>query len=181
MIPLITIRSSVIVVPLLILLGPVLIVVVALIVLVVIVTRVGPVVIIAPTCSIAGVIVSAVIRPLIIIAVTLYYGVGILSQWRRLRHVPGPPSAGFSKWWLLRNTLQGNLHLRTKEACSKYGQSKYFLMGKIGQALLLSSVVSAASEQTATRNERNNTVSRRVSVKTEGPFRFTTQRAPGTC
>lgn len=52
---------------------------------------------------------------------------GILSAttyttWRRLRHIPGPPSAGLSKWWMLRNTLGGNMHLALKAACDTYGK-----------------------------------------------------------
>jgi len=41
--------------------------------------------------------------------------------WYRLRHIPGPPSAAFSKFWLLRKTLARRLHLDLAEACEKYG------------------------------------------------------------
>lgn len=41
--------------------------------------------------------------------------------WLRLRHIPGPPFAGFSELWLLRKTLGGRCHLDTSEACKKYG------------------------------------------------------------
>lgn len=42
-------------------------------------------------------------------------------SWYRLGHIPGPPSAAFSKLWLLRKTLGGRLHLDLAEACEKYG------------------------------------------------------------
>lgn len=41
--------------------------------------------------------------------------------WLRLRHIPGPPTAGFSELWLLRKTFGGRCHLDTAEACTKYG------------------------------------------------------------
>jgi hypothetical protein len=41
--------------------------------------------------------------------------------WLRLRHIPGPPFAGFSELWLLQKTLGGRCHLDTAEACIKYG------------------------------------------------------------
>lgn len=46
------------------------------------------------------------------------------TTWRRLKYVPGPPSAGLSKWWMLRNTLGGNMHLALKAACDKYGKRR---------------------------------------------------------
>ncbi|KAF5520379.1 Cytochrome P450 monooxygenase lolP1 [Colletotrichum aenigma] len=42
-------------------------------------------------------------------------------SWNRLRHIPGPPGAAFSKWWMLRNTLGGQMHLALKRACDDYG------------------------------------------------------------
>ncbi|ERS98938.1 hypothetical protein HMPREF1624_04131 [Sporothrix schenckii ATCC 58251] len=50
-----------------------------------------------------------------------YFAATTVKTWHRLRHIPGPRGAGFSKWWLLRNTLGGNLHLATKAACRQYG------------------------------------------------------------
>lgn len=50
-----------------------------------------------------------------------YTTASTLTSWHRLRHIPGPPGVGFSKWWMLRNTLSGNMHLATKDACRKYG------------------------------------------------------------
>ncbi|OAA68396.1 benzoate 4-monooxygenase cytochrome p450 [Niveomyces insectorum RCEF 264] len=50
-----------------------------------------------------------------------YTAASSLASWNRLRHIPGPPGAGFSKWWMLRNTLGGHLHLATKAACKQYG------------------------------------------------------------
>lgn len=46
-----------------------------------------------------------------------------VRRWLRLRHIPGPPLAGWSKAiWLLRKSLGGRFHLDTAEVCEKYGQ-----------------------------------------------------------
>ncbi|CAK7203654.1 hypothetical protein SEUCBS139899_006392 [Sporothrix eucalyptigena] len=50
-----------------------------------------------------------------------YITASTIASWHRLRHIPGPPGTGFSKWWMLRNTLGGNMHLATKAACREYG------------------------------------------------------------
>lgn len=54
-----------------------------------------------------------------------YFSVSTYTIWRRLRHIPGPRSAGFSKWWMLRNTLGGNMHLALKAACETYGKRRW--------------------------------------------------------
>jgi hypothetical protein len=53
---------------------------------------------------------------LIVIALTLRF-----RTWLRLRHIPGPPIAGITEFWLLRKTLGGRCHIDTLEACKKYG------------------------------------------------------------
>lgn len=56
--------------------------------------------------------------------VSVVIGIAILLRarsWLRLRHIPGPPFAGFSELWLLQKTLGGRCHLDTAEACEKYG------------------------------------------------------------
>ncbi|GKT92834.1 pisatin demethylase [Colletotrichum tofieldiae] len=60
---------------------------------------------------------------LLLLATALLIYLGTLSyrSWHRLRHVPGPPGAAFSKWWMLRNTLGGQMHLALKRACDEYG------------------------------------------------------------
>jgi len=42
-------------------------------------------------------------------------------SWYSLRHVPGPRGAALSKWWMLRNTLSGKMHLALKQVCEEYG------------------------------------------------------------
>jgi len=45
-----------------------------------------------------------------------------VRRYLRLRHIPGPPLAGWSKApWLLRKALGGRFHLDTAEVCQKYG------------------------------------------------------------
>lgn len=58
---------------------------------------------------------------LLVLGLLGYYSVSTYTTYRRLRQIPGPRSAGFSKWWMLRNTLGGNMHLALKEACTTYG------------------------------------------------------------
>lgn len=55
-----------------------------------------------------------------------YTAVTVIASWARLRHIPGPPGVGLSKWWLLRNSLRGTLYLETMEACRTYGKCKAF-------------------------------------------------------
>ncbi|TVY62782.1 Cytochrome P450 monooxygenase mpaDE [Lachnellula suecica] len=44
-----------------------------------------------------------------------------IRSWLRLRHIPGPPLAGFSRLWLVWNSLKGRLAYATEEASGKYG------------------------------------------------------------
>ncbi|EFQ32001.1 cytochrome P450 [Colletotrichum graminicola] len=56
------------------------------------------------------------------VSVLIAYSVAsTVNQWLRLRHIKGPPSAGFCKWWLLRAVGGGRAHLDFYEACEKYG------------------------------------------------------------
>ncbi|RDW65159.1 hypothetical protein BP5796_09851 [Coleophoma crateriformis] len=50
-----------------------------------------------------------------------YTAVSRIRTWLRLRHIPGPSFAGFSRFWLLRKALGGRFHLDTAEACEKFG------------------------------------------------------------
>lgn len=55
-----------------------------------------------------------------------WIGLHTLRQYCRLRHIPGPPSAGFSKWWLARAVQSGRTHLDLYEVCRKYGTSSRY-------------------------------------------------------
>ncbi|KAK0644685.1 pisatin demethylase [Cercophora newfieldiana] len=44
-----------------------------------------------------------------------------LRHYFRLRHIPGPPLVGFSKWWLASSARRGRMHLDLYEAIEKYG------------------------------------------------------------
>lgn len=48
--------------------------------------------------------------------------VQIYRAWYRLRHIPGPCWASFSKGWMLRNTLGGSMHLALKQVCDEFGK-----------------------------------------------------------
>jgi hypothetical protein len=58
----------------------------------------------------------SLVGALIVLALTLR-----TRTWLRLRHIPGPPIAGFTEFWLLRKTLGGRCHIHLLEACKKYG------------------------------------------------------------
>lgn len=49
------------------------------------------------------------------------YIANALRVWHRLRHVPGPPWVGLSKWWLIRAHARGRTHLDLAEMSQKYG------------------------------------------------------------
>ncbi|KAJ4389779.1 hypothetical protein N0V93_007251 [Gnomoniopsis smithogilvyi] len=58
---------------------------------------------------------------LVVLGLLGYCSASTYTTYRRLRHIPGPKIAGFSKWWMLRNTLGGSMHLALKDACETYG------------------------------------------------------------
>lgn len=65
------------------------------------------------------------IRTLLLLLFTvllIYLGLLNYRSWARLRHIPGPPGAAFSKWWMLRSTLDGQMHLALERACTDYGE-----------------------------------------------------------
>lgn len=51
----------------------------------------------------------------------LLWVVRAVGQWYRLRHIPGPASAGWSKWWQLSGALSGSYHEKLHSACEEYG------------------------------------------------------------
>lgn len=61
---------------------------------------------------------------LVIGAITLglYLLATSVVTWARLRHIPGPFSAGFSKLWLIRRQMTGKLVLDLQDVCKKYGE-----------------------------------------------------------
>jgi hypothetical protein len=68
-----------------------------------------------------------------LLAVLVAYAVvSRVRTWLRLRHIPGPPVAGWSKAWLLRKALGGRFHLDTAEVCEKYGQCLYIAQKEKG-------------------------------------------------
>lgn len=58
---------------------------------------------------------------LLVLGLLGFFSASTYTTWRRLKHIPGPPSAGLSKWWMLRNTLGGSMHLALKAACDTHG------------------------------------------------------------
>ncbi|KAK3689422.1 pisatin demethylase [Podospora appendiculata] len=58
---------------------------------------------------------------LIITTLLVWWLVSAIRQYHRLRHIPGPPLAPFSKLWLFRKASSGRTHLDYYDACNKYG------------------------------------------------------------
>lgn len=65
---------------------------------------------------------SANLAALLVLGLLGFLSASTYTTWRRLKHIPGPPSAGLSKWWMLRNTLGGSMHLALKAACDTHGK-----------------------------------------------------------
>lgn len=53
-------------------------------------------------------------------ALALWWAVSTTRQYFRLRHIPGPPLAGFSILWIVRRAIAGTLHLELGNVCQKY-------------------------------------------------------------
>ncbi|KZL84498.1 cytochrome p450, partial [Colletotrichum incanum] len=64
---------------------------------------------------------GAVYIALLVWGPVLYVVTQIVRQYVGLRHIRGPPCAGFSPWWLLRAVYSGNMHLKFYEANQQYG------------------------------------------------------------
>ncbi|KAI1381952.1 cytochrome P450 family protein [Hypoxylon crocopeplum] len=58
---------------------------------------------------------------LLVVGLLAYHLITRFVQWRRLRHIPGPPAAGWSKIWLLRHVVSGRLCTKLEETCNEYG------------------------------------------------------------
>ena len=54
-------------------------------------------------------------------ALLVYLLLSSIRQYFRLSHIPGPPGAGFSKWWLIGRITSGRTHRDYYEVCEKYG------------------------------------------------------------
>lgn len=62
------------------------------------------------------------------IATFIVVGVRRVRLWYRLRHIPGPRSAGWSLWWQLDGALSGKYHERLKAVADEYGKCMYSLL-----------------------------------------------------
>ncbi|KAK1755519.1 cytochrome P450 family protein [Echria macrotheca] len=54
-------------------------------------------------------------------AFVLYLFASRFRTWTRLRHIPGPRGAGWSRFWLIRHQLRGTLPNDVADVCEKYG------------------------------------------------------------
>jgi hypothetical protein len=56
----------------------------------------------------------------LIVAVTL---IQKIRNWLQLRHIPGPPLAGFTRLWMLWHSMGGQIQIILADASRKYGVS----------------------------------------------------------
>ena len=61
--------------------------------------------------------------PLVIAVSSLLVYSAILrfTRWYKLRHIPGPTIAAWSKIWLLNGVFSGHLVTKLEKACNRYG------------------------------------------------------------
>ena len=59
------------------------------------------------------------------IATLVVIGVRQVRLWYRLRHIPGPSSAGWSLWWQLHGALSGKYHEHLKAVIDVHGAWTY--------------------------------------------------------
>ncbi len=67
---------------------------------------------------------TALVGSLLVIGVVtfgLYLIATRVATWARLRHIPGPFTARFSKLWLVRRQMTGKLVLDLQDVCKEYG------------------------------------------------------------
>ncbi|KAF4945581.1 hypothetical protein FGADI_11837 [Fusarium gaditjirri] len=55
---------------------------------------------------------------IVVLIVQVFY---LVRRWSRLRHVPGPASAGWTSWWQCRGALSGCYHEHLKNAADQFG------------------------------------------------------------
>jgi hypothetical protein len=68
---------------------------------------------------------SVLYTVLLCVGVGFVFAIGQRTRtWLRLRHIPGPFTAGISEFWLIRHTQGGRIHMDTAEACETYGAIK---------------------------------------------------------
>lgn len=46
----------------------------------------------------------------------------VFFTWRRLSHIPGPFWPSLSKYWMVKQSLKGQMHSACKELTEKYGK-----------------------------------------------------------
>ena len=59
---------------------------------------------------------------IIVLGSVAFFCLSRYRTWSRLSHIPGPRSASFSKYWLLRQAFSGEMHWKLKGVNDKYGK-----------------------------------------------------------
>ena len=59
-----------------------------------------------------------------VVSLIAYFVALRFIKWHKLRHIPGPSLAAWSRLWLLRHVISGKLCKRVEEACERYGKQQ---------------------------------------------------------
>ena len=61
----------------------------------------------------------------VVVSLIAYSIVLRFIKWRKLRHIPGPWLAAWSRLWLLRHVMSGKLCKSVEEVCGRYGEQNF--------------------------------------------------------
>lgn len=64
---------------------------------------------------------TVLVAAAILCLITAWCTVSSIRSYRRLSHIPGPYSAHFSKWWMIRATAAGEMPFRLADVCRQCG------------------------------------------------------------
>ncbi|KAF2183580.1 cytochrome P450 family protein [Zopfia rhizophila CBS 207.26] len=67
------------------------------------------------------ILLSSTVLLIDVVGVALYSVITCFIKWQHLRHIPGPPLAGWTDPWLLRHVVPGKLCTKLVDVCNKYG------------------------------------------------------------
>jgi zinc transporter ZupT len=75
------------------------------------------------------------------------YVLHVIWQWRRLSHIPGPFTAGFSKLWVFREAILLRLPTSYEELGRRYGESSLTLTAGIRICVSLDVALTNSSDR----------------------------------
>lgn len=87
-----------------------------------------------------------------VLVLLVYFTSTTVRAFYRLRHIPGAASAGFSKWWFLKVTVEGRIHIRMHEASDRYGKQTHVVIVSRTTDALWGSLIRIGPNELATSN-----------------------------